>query len=106
MMPKFSIAIPTHDRGKNGPKWMRELLNSLKNQTLRDFDIVISDQSKNDKILNVCKEYSDDFEFTYIRSEGDVPCENINVGLNECKGEIIKMMFSDDVIVDLSLIHI
>lgn len=21
---RFSIAIPTHDRGSNGPKWMRE----------------------------------------------------------------------------------
>lgn len=41
---KFSIAIPTHDRGPNGPKWMRELLTSLKGQTLQDFDIVVSDQ--------------------------------------------------------------
>ena len=105
-MPKFSIAIPTHDRGENGPKWMGELLDSLKKQTFRDFDIVVSDQSKNDKILNVCKEYSDDFEFTYVRYEGDIPCENINVGLNECKGDIIKMMFSDDVIIDSKALEI
>ena len=25
----FSIAIPAHDRGENGPKWMKELLDSL-----------------------------------------------------------------------------
>ena len=50
-MSKFSICIPTHDRGENGPKWMRELLNSIKKQTFKDFDIVVTDQSKNDLIL-------------------------------------------------------
>ena len=29
-MSEFSIAIPAHDRGENGPKWMRELLDTLK----------------------------------------------------------------------------
>ena len=80
-MSEFSIAIPAHDRGENGPKWMKELLDSLKNQTFQDFDVVVSDQSKNDNIMNVCKEY--DFDFTYVKYEGTVPCENINVALSE-----------------------
>ena len=105
-MPEFSIAIPTHDRGKNGPKWMRQLLTTLQNQTFRDFDIVVSDQSKNDNILDVCKEYSDEFDFTYVKYKGTVPCENINIALNECTGRIIKIMFSDDVIVDNNALEI
>ena len=64
---RFSIAIPAHDRGENGPIWMRELLESIKVQTSSDLEIVVSDQSKNDKILDVCQEYSDDFDFKYIR---------------------------------------
>tara|TARA_B100001996_G_scaffold354080_1_gene315825 strand:- start:860 stop:1618 length:759 start_codon:yes stop_codon:yes gene_type:complete len=107
-MPEFSIAIPAHDRGDNGPKWMRELLDSLKRQTFQDFDIVVSDQSNNDLILDTCKEYSDDFEFTYVRYRGDVPCENINFALEECTGRIVKIMFSDDIFVSqdaLQCIH-
>ena len=96
---RFSIAVPTHDRGKNGPIWMRELLESIKDQTYQDLEIVVSDQSKNDNILEVCKEYSEDFDFKYIRYEGSVPCENINIALDECEGEIIKIMFSDDIFV-------
>ena len=76
-MSEISIAIPAHDRGENGPKWMRELLDSLKQQTFQDFDVVVSDQSKNDLILEACKEYSDDFEFTFVRYEGNVPCEKL-----------------------------
>ena len=45
--------------------------------------------------MNVCKDY--DFQFTYIKYQGDVPCENINIALNHCEGRIIKPMFSDDI---------
>jgi len=101
---RFSIAIPAHDRGENGPVWMRELLDSIKRQTFQDLEIVVSDQSKNDNILDVCHEYSDDFEFKYVKYSGSVPCENINIALDECEGEIIKPMFSDDLfIVDNAL---
>tara|TARA_Y100001963_G_scaffold150275_1_gene231141 strand:+ start:1237 stop:1992 length:756 start_codon:yes stop_codon:yes gene_type:complete len=96
-MSEISIAIPAHDRGENGPKWMRELLDSLKQQTFQDFDVVVSDQSKNDNIMDVCKEY--DFDFTYIKYGGKNACENINVALDNCEGRIIKIMFSDDVLV-------
>ena len=67
-MFEFSIAIPAHDRGENGPKWMAELLDSLEKQTFQDFEVVVSDQSKSDDIMNVCKEY--DFHFTYLRYQG------------------------------------
>ena len=50
-MSELSIAIPAHDRGENGPKWMRELLDTLAEQTFQDFDVVVSDQSKNDNIM-------------------------------------------------------
>ena len=94
-MSEISIAIPAHDRGENGPKWMMELLDTLEQQTFQDFEVVVSDQSKNDKLMNVCQEY--DFDFTYIKYEGSVPCENINTAVDNCEGRIIKMMFSDDI---------
>ena len=57
-MSEISIAIPAHDRGENGPKWMRELLDTLQQQTLQDFEVVVSDQSRNDNIMNACKAVS------------------------------------------------
>lgn len=98
-MSEISIAIPCHDRGENGLKWMRELFDSIKKQTFHDIDIVVSDQSKNNLILNLCKEYSDNFEFTYIKYDGNIPCENMNIAIQNCEGRIIKIMFSDDLFV-------
>ena len=90
-MFEFSIAIPAHDRGENGPKWMIELLDSLERQTFQDFEVVVSDQSKSDDIMNVCKDY--DLHFTYLRYQGDVPCENINTALKYCEGRISNLCF-------------
>ena len=75
-MFEFSIAIPAHDRGENGPKWMAELLDSLEKQTFQDFEVVVSDQSKSDDIMNVCKDY--DFQFTYLRYQGDLSLIHIS----------------------------
>ena len=96
-MSKISLAIPCHDRGENGPLWLDELFQSIKSQTFQDIDIVISDQSENDLILDKCKEWNDHFEFTYVRYEGSTPCDNINTALENCTGDITKIIFSDDV---------
>ena len=66
-MFEFSIAIPAHDRGENGPKWMSELLDSLERQTFQDFEVVVSDQSKNDNIMN-CLLYTSPSPRDTIRS--------------------------------------
>ena len=99
-MSRFSICIPAHDRGENGPKWMRELFDSIKKQTLQDFDIVVVDESENDLILDTCKEYSDNFEFTYIKCshlKNDGITAKWNVGIDECTGDIVKIILSDDI---------
>ena len=94
-MCEISICIPTYEFKGDGVKYLSELFDTLKSQTLQDFEVVVSDQSKNDNIMNACKEY--DFDFTYIKYEGDIPCENINIALDNCEGRIIKIMFSDDI---------
>ena len=38
--------------------------------------------------------------------KGDVPCENINIALDECEGDIIKIMFSDDIFVSDSALEL
>ena len=70
-MSRISICIPTHDRGEYGPKWLRELFDSIRKQTLQDFDVVVVDESENDLILDTCKEYADDFadEQLYITDD-------------------------------------
>jgi glycosyltransferase involved in cell wall biosynthesis len=101
-MSKFSICIPTYEMGGYGYVFLNELLTELKQQSFQDFEIVISDQSDDDKILEVCTSHSSDLEILYIKypeNKGKAAC-NINNAMKHARGEIIKILYQDDFFVD------
>ena len=51
-MSDISICIPTYEFKGDGVKYLSELLDSLRKQTFKNFDIVVSDHSLDDKIIN------------------------------------------------------
>ena len=67
-MTLFSICVPTYEMSGYGHEMLKELFENLKLQTVQDFEIVVSDQSQDDKTLRVCEEYSDIFTIKYIKN--------------------------------------
>ena len=55
-IPKMSIAIPTHGM-ENKQFFMKRCLDSLWNQTFQDFEIVVTDNSDDDDIKEICDFY-------------------------------------------------
>ena len=55
MDKKISICIPTYEMGGYGVEYLNHSLNILSKQTYQDFEIVISDQSENNDIKDLCK---------------------------------------------------
>lgn len=102
----ISIAIPTYDRGEKGVEWLRELFESLKKQTFRNFDIWVSDQSKTDINLGVCLEYQNELSINHIRNNNPGICSNINNAIKICSSKLVKILFSDDLIFDENYIEI
>lgn len=101
-MNKISIAIPTYEMKGHGPKFLEELFVSIQNQTYKNIEVVISDHSKNNDILELCSSYIDKFKLVYIRNFYDLgngPA-NTNIAIQYCTGDIIKIMFSDDLFTD------
>lgn len=101
-MTLFSICIPTYEMSGYGPKMLRGLFDNLKTQTIQDFEIIISDQSKDLETYKVCEEYSDLFNIKYIKNfyARGRSAHNLNVCMDSCTGKIIKIMFEDDYFLD------
>lgn len=102
MSKKISIAIPTWESHGNGAEFLDDLLRTIEIQHFKDYEVVISDHSKNDDLLNKVKEFDSKFEIKYFRNEnhcGNSPA-NLNNALDNCYGEIIKIMFQDDFFYD------
>lgn len=98
----ISIAIPVYECHGMGWIYLSELINSIAKQSYKDIDIVISDQSTDDDIFNLCKAYKNYLNINYISGK-HLPrsnSPNVNNAIKNCKYENIKVMFQDDFFID------
>lgn len=102
MNNKVSIAIPTWESHGRGVEFLDDLLRTIEIQHFKDFEVVISDHSENDDLVNKVKEFDTKFQIKYIKNNknrGNSPA-NLNNAIDNCSGEIIKIMFQDDFFYD------
>ena len=98
--PLVSILVITY----NSSRYILETLESCKDQTYKNIEIIISDDASVDNTVDLCenwlKENKNCFIFSTIvkaNKNGGIP-SNINKGLNFVKGEWVKVIAGDDVI--------
>lgn len=99
---KLSIAIPTYESAGFGVEFLRFTLDKLKSQSFTDFDVVISDQSQDSLIKDLCDTYSQDLDIKYILNIYDRGrlSGNLNNAITHCGGDIIKILCQDDFLWD------
>lgn len=90
---EISVVIPTHGM-KNGEYFFRRCLDSLWNQSFQDFDIVVTDNSDDDKIERICEWYRTGIH--YYRNPRKGMAQNTNEGINRATGRLIKILYMDD----------
>ena len=93
--PKVSVIIPVY----NTEKYLRECLDSVINQTLKEIEIICVDDGSTDSSLNILKEYANkDNRFTIITQQNLHAGVARNAGLTVVKGEYVSFLDSDDYI--------
>jgi len=92
-IPLISICIPTCNR----VHLLERLLNSIRSQTFKDFEVLINDNGGDSKAEELVNNYFSDLPVSYIKNEPAV-----NAGANcikvmeRAKGQWIKIMHDDD----------
>lgn len=101
-MTKMSIAITSYEMGGVGHEVIQYALRSLQSQTFKDFEVVVSDQSKDSLIEDVCKLWQKDLSLVYCREENKRGyfTANENNAIKHCSGDIIKFLDADDFLYD------
>lgn len=90
---KVSIIVPIY----NVEEYLRECLDSLLNQTLKQIQIIMVDDGSTDSSAKIAKEYSDRYEnFELVYKENGGLGQARNVGIPYVKGEYLAFMDSDD----------
>jgi len=94
-IPAVSIGMPVY----NGERFLREALESLLNQTYRDFELIISDNASTDSTSAICAEYAArDPRIRYIRQSENIGASaNFRFVFNESLGRYFMWAAHDDV---------
>lgn len=96
-MPKFSIIIPCYNRFK----LMDKCLESLENQTFRDFEVVIVDDCSTDGSYEKLEEYKKNSDLNiklFKNSENVGPGKTRNYAIKKATGTFMLCLDSDDFI--------
>ena len=91
-MNKLTVAIPTHDM-RDKEFFLRRCLDSLWTQTLQDFEIVVSDNSDDDILGDVCGFYGG---INYFQNPRKGMAQNTNEAIKASSGSLIKILYMDD----------
>lgn len=96
---KFSVCIPTYNRAN----LIRKPLDSLVNQTFKDFEVLVVDDGSTDDTEVVTKEYEGKLDLKYIKKPNGGKHTALNKSLDYAQGELWVILDSDDEFVETTL---
>jgi glycosyltransferase involved in cell wall biosynthesis len=92
--PTISVVMSVH----NGEKYLREAMESILNQTFRDFEFIIIDDGSTDGSKQILEEYAvKDSRIRLVSRENCGLTKSLNEGIALARGEFIARMDADDV---------
>ena len=93
MTPCISIIMPVF----NTAPYLKEAVDSILNQSFRDYEFIILDDASSDDSATILDTYSDP-RIVRFTSKQNIGLANIlNIGINMARGEYIARMDSDDI---------
>ena len=91
---KYSIIIPVYNR----PDEVDELLESLKNQTLKDFEVVVVEDGSEKTCKEEAEKYARVMDVKYYSKKNSGPGPSRNYGVERANGEYVLILDSDCVL--------
>ena len=101
-MPKVSVIIPVY----NVENYLRQCLDSVINQTLKDIEIILVDDGSTDSSLSICNEYAQkDNRITVLTQQNKGAGAARNMGIESSHSEFVIFLDSDDYYPELDILE-
>lgn len=94
-MPKLSVIMPVF----NEEKYLKDAIESILNQTFKDFEFIIIDDGSEDKSREIIDFYKDP-RIKFYKSEKKGIADQLNFGISNSNSPYIARMDADDVAID------
>lgn len=99
---RISIVVPVYNFDGSIPLLQRNL-NSIFIQTFKDYEVIVTDDTPGNEIYDWLVQYTQatGLQIEYCRNpNGKGMAKNTNYGIDQAKGELIKILFQDDYFYD------
>ncbi|MFQ3296162.1 MAG: glycosyltransferase involved in cell wall biosynthesis [Polaribacter sp.] len=93
MEPLISVILPIY----NVEKYIRECLDSILNQTLQDFEVLVIDDCSDDNTLEVIKSFNDERIYIIEKEVNKGLIDSLNRGFKVARGKYIARVDGDDI---------
>lgn len=91
--PKISVLLPVY----NCELYIKETIDSILNQTIQDFEILVIDDCSTDTTLDIVNQYNDDRIIIITKEKNKGLIDSLNFGISIAKGRYIARMDGDDI---------
>jgi glycosyltransferase involved in cell wall biosynthesis len=92
--PAISVLMTVY----NGSRFLREAVDSILNQTFRDFELICVDDGSTDESAAILSEFARrDARIKIITQQNTGVTASLNIGLRAARGEFIARMDADDI---------
>lgn len=99
MNPKFSIIVCSFNNARS----LKRCIDSIINQTIEDFEILIIDNESTDGTFELIQQFQND-KVQFISEKDEGIYNAINKGINLSKGEIISILHADNTYIDFEVL--
>jgi len=89
----ISVVLPVY----NVAPYIEEAINSILNQTIQDFEIIVIDDCSSDSTLTIVKDFVDERIIIIEKEENKGLIDSLNLGFKLARGKYIARMDGDDV---------
>lgn len=97
---RFSIVIPIY----NSEKFLKKSIESIFEQTEKDWELLLINDGSNDKSLDICREYEmTDDRVVLISKMNEGVSKTRNLGISRAQGEYIIFLDADDMLISNAL---
>lgn len=93
--PLLSVVMPVY----NGEKYLSQAIESVLNQTYKNFELIVIDDGSKDDSVRIIKQFQkNDRRIVLLVNEKNRGISNaMNRGIKSAKGEIIALAHGDDI---------
>jgi len=97
MHPLISVIIAAY----NADKYIKEAIDSVLNQTYKNFELIVIDDGSTDKTAQIAKSYKGKLKYVYKENGGVSTARN--TGIKLAQGEFVAFLDADDVWIENKL---